>query len=112
MAEYLSTLDRVEAMEAAMYVPAHAEVTDNIKATVQLNRQKVFDVADSIQSLLKTPVCFDVLLKRIFDRYRLAMNFEQYVLVGSTIRSYLSWLKDNKKIEADFQDNILKWRSL
>ena len=112
VAEYLSTLDRVEAMEAAMYVPAHAEVTDNIKATVQLNRQKVFDVADSIQSLLKTPVCFDVLLKRIFDGYRLAMNFEQYVLVGSTIRSYLSWLKDNKKIEADFQDNILKWRSL
>ena len=53
-----------------------------------------------------------MLLKRIFDRYRLAMNFEQYVLVGSTIRSYLSWLKDNKKIEADFQDNILKWRSL
>lgn len=106
MAEYLSTLDRVEAMEAAVYVPAHAEVTDNIKEIVQLNRQKVFDVADRIQSLLKAPVCFDVLLKHIFDEYGLTMTFEQYALVGSTIRSYLSWLKDNKKIEAGFQDNI------
>lgn len=112
VAEYLSTLDRVEAMEAAVYVPAHAEVTNNIKKTVQLNRQKVFDVANKIQSLLKTPMCFDVLLKHIFDEYGLTMNFEQYVLVGSTIRSYLSWLKDNEKIEAAFQDNILKWRSL
>ena len=25
------------------------------------------------------------------------MNFEQYVLVGSTARSYLSWLKDTGK---------------
>lgn len=112
VAEYLNTLDRIEAMEAAMYVPAHAEVTNNIKKIVQLNRQKVFDVANTMQLLLKTPMCFDVLLKHIFDEYGLAMNFEQYVLVGSTVRSYLSWLKDNGKIEAAFQDNILKWRSL
>ncbi len=112
VAEYLNTLDKVETMDAAIFVPAHAEVTNNIKDIVQFNRQKVHDVANKIQSILKTPMCFEELLKQIFDEYGLMMNFEQYVLVGSTLRSYLSWLKDDEKIEAAFEDNLLKWSSL
>lgn len=112
VAEYLNTLDKVETMEAAMFVPAHSDVTNNIKSVVQLNRQKVFDISNDIQSILKTSMCFEELLKRLFDEYGLTMNFEQYVLVGSTVRSYLSWLKDNGKIRAAFTDNLLMWSSL
>lgn len=112
IAEYLNTLDKVEAMEAAMFVPAHSDVTNNIKSVVQLNRQKVFDISNDMQSILKTPMCFEELLKRLFEEYGLTMNFEQYVLVGSTVRSYLSWLKDNGKIRAAFTDNLLMWSSL
>ena len=112
IAEYQNTLDKVETMEAAMFVPAHSDVTNNIKSVVQLNRQKVFDISNDIQSILKTPMCFEELLKRLFDEYGLTMNFEQYVLVGSTVRSYLSWLKDNGKIRAAFTDNLLMWSSL
>ena len=112
IAEYLNTLDKVETMEAAMFVPAHSDVTNNIKSVVQLNRQKVFDISNDIQSILKTPMCFEELLKRLFDEYGLTMNFEQYVLVGSTVRSCLSWLKDNGKIRAAFTDNLLMWSSL
>jgi metallo-beta-lactamase family protein len=55
---------------------------------------------------------FEMLLKCIFDEYGLKMNFEQYVLVGSTVRSYLSWLKDNGNINAKFVDNQLVWNAL
>ena len=48
-------------------------------------------------------------MKRLFTDYSLTMNFEQYVLVGSTIKSYLSWLKDSGKITARFEDNMLLW---
>lgn len=112
VAEYLNTLDKVETMEAAMFVPAHSDVTNSIKSVVQLNRQKVFDISNDIQSILNTPMCFEELLKRLFDKYGLTMNFEQYVLVGSTVRSYLSWLKDNEKIRAAFTENSLMWSSL
>lgn len=110
--EYLKTLDKIEDMEADMFVPAHSDVTDNIKELVQFNRRKVFEISDKILYLLKTPMIFEMLLKCIFDEYGLKMNFEQYVLVGSTIRSYLSWLKDNGKINAKFVDNQLVWNSL
>jgi glyoxylase-like metal-dependent hydrolase (beta-lactamase superfamily II) len=112
VAEYLNTLNKVESMKAAMFVPAHSDITSDITGIVQLNRQKVFDISNNIQSILKTPMCFEELLKQLFDEYGLLMNFEQYVLVGSTVRSYLSWLKDNEKIKAVFTDNLLLWSSL
>ena len=107
---YLETLDQVEKMEAAMFVPAHAEVSADIKELIRYNRNKVHEVADRILSICKEPMCFERILQGVFKAYGLAMNFEQYVLVGSTVRSYLSWLKDNGKLSAEFQDNMLLWQ--
>ena len=107
---YLETLDMVEGMEAAMFVPAHAEVSADIKELVRYNRDKVYEVADRILSVCGEPVCFERILQGVFKSYGLAMNFEQYVLVGSTVRSYLSWLKDTGKMTAAFQDNMLLWQ--
>ena len=106
---YLETLDMVEGMEAAIFVPAHAEAAADIKELVRYNKDKVHEVADRILSICKEPVCFERILQEVFKGYGLAMNFEQYVLVGSTVRSYLSWLKDTGKLAAEFQDNMLLW---
>ena len=110
--EYLNTLEKLKTMEAAMFVPAHAEVTTNIKELAELNRRKVLDISQVILKTLKSPMTFELLLKKLFDKYDLLMNFEQYVLVGSTVRSYLSWLKDNGKVEASFEKNRMVWRCL
>ena len=48
----------------------------------------------------------------VFKGYGLSMNFEQYVLVGSTVRSYLSWLKDTGKLTTEFQDSMLLWQKV
>jgi len=107
---YLETLDKVERMKAAMFVPAHAEASADIKELVCFNRDKVQEVAGRILSICKEPVCFERILQEVFKGYGLSMNFEQYVLVGSTVRSYLSWLKDNGKMAAVFQDSMLLWQ--
>ena len=109
--EYLKTLDKVGEMQAKMFVPAHADASDDVKELVQLNKTAVYEIADDIVVLLKEPMPFETLLKHLFDKYALTMNFEQYVLVGSTVRSYLSWLKDNGKINASFIENQLIWSS-
>ena len=107
---YLETLYMVEGMEAAMFVPAHAEASADIKKLVRYNRDKVHEVADKILSICKEPTCFEHILQELFKGYGLTMNFEQYVLVGSTVRSYLSWLKDTGKMAAEFQDYMLLWQ--
>ena len=107
---YLKTLDMVEDMEAAMFVPAHAEASADIKKLVRYNRDKVHEVAEKILSICKEPICFERILQEVFKGYGLSMNFEQYVLVGSTVRSYLSWLKDTGRLSAEFQDAMLLWQ--
>ena len=51
-------------------------------------------------------------MQEVFKGYGLSMNFEQYVLVGSTIRSYLSWMKDTEKLDVVFQDSMLMWQGI
>ncbi|MDE6111700.1 MAG: MBL fold metallo-hydrolase, partial [Eubacterium sp.] len=109
VAEFLKTLDMVKTLEADMFVPSHADATTDIKELAELNQQKVYEIAGKITEFLKMPMDSEELLKCIFDEYNLKMNFEQYVLIGRTIRSYLAWLKDNGKIDASFIDNKLIW---
>lgn len=61
---------------------------------------------------LKVPLSSFLQETRLFSDYGLTMNFEQYVLVGSTVRSYLSWLKDDGKLSAAFEDNMLLWNAV
>lgn len=107
---YLETLDLVEKMEAAMFVPAHAEAAPDVKELVRYNREQVYGIAERIVSICEKPLCFEEILREIFRGYGLVMNFEQYVLVGSTVRSYLSWLKDTGKVSAVFEDCMLRFR--
>ncbi len=109
---YLETLDMVERMEAAMFVPAHADVTKDIKGLVQYNRDKVYSIAERLLFICEKPTHFEKILQEVFRGYGLSMNFEQYVLVGSTVRSYLSWLKDTGKLDAMFEDNMLLWQRI
>ncbi|MCI8465598.1 MAG: MBL fold metallo-hydrolase [Lachnospiraceae bacterium] len=108
---YLNTLDKVENMDAAIFVPAHAEVSSDVRELVCYNREKVHEVARRLLSICKEPIFFEKILQEVFRGYGLAMNFEQYVLVGSTIRSYLSWLKNEEKLKVIFEDHMLLWQT-
>ena len=55
---------------------------------------------------------FEEVLTYLFTTYQLTMDFAQYALVGSTVRSYLSYLYDQKRLQADFDHNRLLWSSL
>lgn len=109
---YLETLDKVERMEAPMFVPAHAQASPDIRELVRYNRDKVQEVAERILSICREPVYFEKILQEVFTGYGLTMNFEQYVLAGSTVRSYLSWLKDTGRLSVTFQDNMLLWQKI
>ena len=107
---YLATLETVKAMTAKAFVPAHAEVTENIAPLVQYNMDTVQEVGDAITALCAAPQTFEELLKALFDRYGMVMTFEQYALVGATVRSYLTWLKETGRVTAEFADNRMLWR--
>ncbi len=109
VAAYLQTLETVKTMQAKLFIPAHAAVTDSIAGLAQVNIDQVNEIADRILTLCETPLCFEELLRQLFDAYALTLNFEQYVLVGSTVRSYLAWLRDAGKLDVSFENNRMLW---
>ncbi len=100
----------VKSLQAKMFVPAHAAASEDIAGLAQYNIDKVLEVADKIAGACQEPLCFEAILQKLFSDYGLTMNFEQYVLVGSTVRSYLAWLKDTGRMDALFENNMLLWR--
>ncbi|ADL06561.1 MBL fold metallo-hydrolase [Lacrimispora saccharolytica] len=112
VSSYLETLEMVKNLKAKIFVPAHAEATDNIAPLAQTNIDKVHEIADRILGICENPINFETVLQQLFNHYGLEMNFEQYALVGSTVRSYLSWLKDSGRMAVIFHSGQLLWKTI
>ena len=107
---YLETLKLVETMQAACFVPAHAPQTENIAPLARLNAEKTLAVAEDITELLREPLTFDDLLADVFRKYGLAMTLQQRMLLGSTVKSYLSYLKDTGAVTFFFENERMLWQ--
>ena len=107
----LETLKYIQTLDAACFVPSHAPVTTDIRKLAQLNIQAITEIKGKILELCRTPITFERLLKDIFDTYDLQMSAQQYVLIGSTIRSYLSNMYEEKSLSLCFKENQMLWQT-
>ena len=110
--EYLNTLDYLSNLKGKLFIPSHCEATSDLSKLILINENKIEEVSNKIYSLCKEEITFEDIMKKIFDCYNLVMNANQYVLIGSTIRSYLSYLYNNGKIEYRFKDNKMYWKQV
>ncbi len=111
VAAYLNTLEMVRTLDGKIFVPAHAAATEEIAPLAQRNIDKVHEIAERILEICISPIPFETIVQRLFDSFALTMNIEQYVLVGSTVRSYLSWLNDSGRAEYRFENSQMLWRA-
>lgn len=109
---FLETLDFLQTLHGKLYIPSHCAAAEDITGLIALNRSKVREIADSICTACETEKTFEEILAKIFNRYNLTMNANQYVLIGSTLRSYLSYLYDENRISYQFKENKMLWKLL
>ncbi len=107
---YLDTLENVKQMKARYFVPSHTDVLESVVNLAQLNIDKVFEVCETIADICKNPKTFEQILKEVFERFSLQMTYEQHALVGSTVRSYLTYLCNQGRIVSEILDNSVVWR--
>ena len=112
VAGYLETLTMLESMTAKLFVPSHTEPTDNIAHLIEVNRNKINEICGEIVGACHDGPGFDELLFRICSRYSIDLNATQYVLVSSSLRSYLAYLagdKGGRRVVPRFDDRRLLW---
>ena len=110
VASYVKTLDTVRGMQARLFIPSHAEPTENIAPLVDYNKAKVFEFGEVLTEFCHEPIDVETMLKSVFVTYERSMNYEQYALVGSTVRSYLAWLQNQGVITCFIDRHRLLWK--
>lgn len=108
--EYLNTLKYLKTQTGNLYIPSHTEATNDLTELITLNENKIKEVLDKILEYCENEITFEEILQKVFNDYNLIMNVNQYVLIGSTIKSYLSYLKDENKITYEFKENKMIWK--
>lgn len=108
---YLNSLDYVESLNGHIIVPSHSEVTTDIKGVVEFNRNKIYEIIDLLLEFLHDEHNCVECTQFIFEHYNLRISYNKYMLILSTVRSYLSYLSNSKRIINYFKDNRLLFKN-
>lgn len=110
VAACMETLKSLPNVAARYYLPAHApEPLTDISELAALNLSKMLEIIGLILDICAEPNSFEEILRRVFGHYSLSMDFAQYALVGSSVRSYLAYLLDTGALATAFEHNKMLW---
>ncbi len=112
IAEHLRSLEKLKTLEGDLFIPSHDEPMKDIKALVDMNIACVYEVAGVIKRFCEPGLTIDELLEKIFAEFGIKLYLMQYALIGSTTRSYLSWLVSNGEMECVFEGSKLLWKTV
>lgn len=113
--EFRASLGRIRALEASHYVPSHGGIIDDraeLGRLVDANLRVSLEVEESIVAILKKKQGFEGILKSLCDGYSVTLGHAQYILIGNTLRSFLSYLSDEGKARFSFEDNVMYWEGV
>lgn len=105
--KYLKTLSFLQKQDFRYFIASHDIIREDIKDIIDLNINNVNAIISNILEIIKDNIAFEDLIAKIFIKYHIKINSTQYFLISSTIKSYLTFLNQNKLIEFVFKDNHL-----
>lgn len=108
----LDTLEYLKTLKADYYIISHGEITDNISNLVDINLMQIQKIIKDIINLTKEEITFESLLSKMFALYNIRFTYLQNVLIGSTLKAYLSYLIEQNKLIYILKDNSIYYKSI
>ncbi len=110
--KYLDSLDYIKTLKGKLFVPAHAPAEKDITKLAELNRQSVLKNIKLIVDICEEPKTTDEVIEAVFIHYDLKNGFYQYVVNGAIIKSYLSSLWDDGRLEVIEVGKKICWKKV
>ena len=108
---FKKSLYTISETKADYYVPSHGEIYTEIKTLYEFNMLSVIENEDCIlECLKKAPSTHEDILKYVADKNNIPLRLSQFMLVGSTLRSYLTYLYEDERITWTFRENKMYWK--
>ncbi|MBT4424834.1 MBL fold metallo-hydrolase [Candidatus Bathyarchaeota archaeon] len=108
---HLDTLEKLRVMEHNLFVPAHTKPVEDIKGLVTKNLSTTYGILDDIKRILEEPKTTERLMSKLCTDYELDLTIvQQYYLIHMTIMAYLGYMYDEKQIDIEMEENLLRWK--
>lgn len=109
--KHLYTLESLKVLEADYYIPSHCELHTDINELININIDTVNEIVETVYNICDTGKIFEDILQEVCIHYNVKLNITQYVLLGSTVKAYLTYLYHNERLSIDFQDGRMTWKN-
>ena len=109
---FRQSVSKIESIECTWYVPSHGKACnyDRMLALAELNTIITYETENLILKILHDkPSTAEEILKQVADFAGFKMRLGQIMLIGTTIRSYLSSMERRGLLEFDVYNNMLLW---
>jgi glyoxylase-like metal-dependent hydrolase (beta-lactamase superfamily II) len=108
--EFKNSLDTISSLNADFCIPGHGEPTSQIEETVELNKIAIISNEQCILEALKyKKQTQEDILKYVADKNEINLHIAQYMLIGCTIKAYLTFLYNEGKISYHIKENKMYW---
>ena len=110
--DFRKSIEKIEEIYADFYIPGHGDVctNENLEAVAEFNIIVTLEFEKLIKKLLlEKPQNQEELLKSVADYAGLELKESNYILIGTTLRSYLSSMNRRGILEHKIVENRLIW---
>ena len=112
VAGYRETIGKVQKIDADHYIVSHGDPQTDIDAMAEANLALVDVVETFLLETLEREMTDGEAVKAVSDHYRITLDYSQYALVGTTVRSFLAYLYNASKLSYEFRENRLYWKRI
>lgn len=103
------TLDRLQALEAALFIPSHGKPSTDVRSLVRINREALENLLLRVEEACGEGASREDVLACLARSYGIALSSIQYVLTHITVSACIAFLADQRKIAPAFADGRMLW---
>ena len=107
VAKFLDTLNYLKTTNYKYYVPSHGEIESDIKSTIDANYYNMLEIENKVINLIGVGIKYTDLLNKLAVLYHINLNIMQLYVVGTTIKSVLTKLESEGKVELSTKEGDL-----
>lgn len=111
VAAQMRTMEYLEEVEAALFIPSHAEPCTKVGPLVKRNRDALELVRGRIVEICTAPASREDILADLAGLFNIALNPPQYILTHITVSAHLSCLADLGVLKPLFEKGRMLWTS-
>ena len=109
--KFLKSIEKLKDYKDFKIISSHIGIVDDLDNIININKNFVNEINNIIIECCKNEKSFDEIMSYICQKKNISLNNVNFLLIESTLKSFISYLIDNGLLEIIFSDNRVLYKS-